>query len=125
MAKTFGPLFSLGASQAIGKSIVYSNWRGVSYVRKYMIPRNPKTDDQKLIRDLIKQSTQAWKTNATISPTTIDVAYKLAYAEAAHGQSFSGFNMYVRDCVAKNWDSTASPQFDGTLVLPTEPGDSI
>lgn len=46
MAKLKGPLFSLGASQQIGKALVYFGWKGLDVVREYVIPANPRTSAQ-------------------------------------------------------------------------------
>ncbi|GAI75819.1 unnamed protein product, partial [marine sediment metagenome] len=46
MAKLKGPLFSLGASGALGEAVVYFPWKGLNVVREYVIPSNPKTDPQ-------------------------------------------------------------------------------
>ena len=46
MAKLKGPLFSLGASQQIGKALVYFPWKGLDVVREYVIPTNPRTTGQ-------------------------------------------------------------------------------
>lgn len=43
MAKLKGPLFSLGASQQLGKALVFFPWKGLNVVREYVIPANPKT----------------------------------------------------------------------------------
>lgn len=45
-----GPLFSLGASGTIGKTLTYSRWRGIKYVRSRVIPANPRSADQKEVR---------------------------------------------------------------------------
>jgi len=123
MTRVIGPMFSLAASGQIGRSIVYAKWRGISYARSYAIPFNPNSTDQGLIRDLIKAATQAWATEATVGAVTLNSTYKGLYATAAEGQSMSGFNMFVRDSVSKNWDSGGSPKYDGTYAAPTEPGD--
>ena len=47
MAKLKGPLFSLGASQQLGKALVFFTWKGLNVVREYVIPSNPKTTLQK------------------------------------------------------------------------------
>jgi hypothetical protein len=120
MAKTKGGLFALSARGALGNSIVYSTWRGVDYVRQLVKPKYSGTVSQLALRDLIKKASQAWATSATIGVTEIDAAYKLAYNTAATGRSLSGFNMFMRDACNKNGNEA----FDGTLVLPTEPGDS-
>lgn len=46
MAKLRGPLFSLGASQQIGKALVFFPWKGLDVVREYVIPSNPKSAAQ-------------------------------------------------------------------------------
>ena len=46
MAKLTAPLFSLKASGAIAKTLVYFDWKGLEVVRQYVIPANPKTDPQ-------------------------------------------------------------------------------
>ncbi|NPA93525.1 MAG: hypothetical protein GXO56_07585 [Chloroflexi bacterium] len=47
MAKTIAPLFSLEASGQLAKTLVYDR-RG--YVRNYVVPTNPKTENQANIR---------------------------------------------------------------------------
>lgn len=46
MAKLKAPLLSMGASGAIGKTMVFFNWKGIDAVREYVIPSNPKTTAQ-------------------------------------------------------------------------------
>lgn len=119
MAKVSGPLFSLDARGQVGKAIVFSFWKGVNYVRQHVVPANPQSTDQTAVRDLIHDASIAWKLGSTVGATTIDAAYKLAYNTAASGQAYSGFNLFIRDCVALN----GAEAYDGSLELPTEPGD--
>lgn len=46
MAKVTGPLFSMSAAGQVGKAIVFAAWKGVAYVRQYVIPGNPEDPDQ-------------------------------------------------------------------------------
>lgn len=46
MSKLKGPCFSLGASGAVAKTLVYFPWKGLNVVREYVIPANPKTTGQ-------------------------------------------------------------------------------
>ncbi|GAI67502.1 unnamed protein product [marine sediment metagenome] len=46
MAKLTGPLFSLGAAGAVGKTLVYFGWKGLNVVRQYVVPANPQTKPQ-------------------------------------------------------------------------------
>ncbi|GAI98349.1 unnamed protein product [marine sediment metagenome] len=59
MAKLKAPLLSLGASGAIGKSIVFFPWKGVDAVREYVIPTNPRSDPQKLQRNYLREAVAA------------------------------------------------------------------
>lgn len=119
MAKVSGPLFSLDARGQIGKAVVYSFWKGVNYVRQHVVPNNPQSTDQTKIRDLITDASIAWKDGATVGAVTLNSAYKLAYTTAAAGQAYSGFNLYIKDSVAKNSGSA----YDGSFAAPTAPGD--
>lgn len=46
MAKVISPLFSFGASGALGKSIVFFPWKGIDCVRQWVTPANPNSDAQ-------------------------------------------------------------------------------
>lgn len=46
MAKVTGPLQSFSASGKIANSIVFAAWKGVNYVRQYVVPANPQSSDQ-------------------------------------------------------------------------------
>lgn len=117
MAKVTGPLLSLDASGSVASTITFSRWKGVNYVRQRVIPTYSNTAKQADIRELITEASQAWMSES--SP--IDSAYKAAYNAAAQGQAYSGFNLYMRDCVGKNWVNSA---YDGSLAIPSEPGDN-
>ena len=119
MAKVTGPLMSLDASGTVANTMTFSRWKGINYVRQRVIPTYRRTTEQAAIRDIIKDASEAWKTGATVGVTTINAAYKLAYATAAMGFAYSGFNLFIKDCVALN----GGVSYDGSLELPTEPGD--
>jgi len=51
MAKPTAPLLSFGASGQIAKTMVYSRWKGRSYVRRHVIPNNPQSSEQTLTRN--------------------------------------------------------------------------
>ena len=54
MAKLKAPLLSLGASGAIGKTIVYANWKGLDIAREWVRPTNPNTTPQQTQRGYLK-----------------------------------------------------------------------
>ena len=81
MATTKAPLFGLDASGALGGSIVFSKWKGRTYVRKLSIPANPKSGLQVGMRASMRFITQdftnltaaqkaAWDTRAAITNIT-------------------------------------------------------
>lgn len=43
MAGVKGPAFSLAAGGSVGKTLVYATWKGRPYVRRHVIPANPKS----------------------------------------------------------------------------------
>jgi hypothetical protein len=61
MAKPTGPLLSFGASGTIAKTQVYSSWRGVSYVRRWVAPAQPRTSAQLSTRDVFSWLQAVWK----------------------------------------------------------------
>ena len=67
MAKTTAPLLSFGASGAIAQAMVFSTWRGISYVRRYVVPENPKTVAQTLTRDIFRTLSDMWKIMGSIA----------------------------------------------------------
>lgn len=50
MAKVTGPLYSISATGTIGKAMVHFVWKGISVVREWLKPSNPKLPDQGDVR---------------------------------------------------------------------------
>jgi len=46
MAKVTGPLMSMSASGKLANAIVFAGWKGIAYVRQYVIPANPQSSGQ-------------------------------------------------------------------------------
>lgn len=118
MARVVGPLMSLDASGSIAGAMTFSRWKGRNYVRQRVIPTYSNTALQAKIRQLIKDASLAWKSNATVGGVVINAAYKLAYETAASSQAISGFNLFIRECVQKNGGSA----YDMSLAIPTTVG---
>ena len=53
MSKLKAPLLSLGASGAIGKSIVFFGWKGLDVAREYVVPANPRSAGQQTQRGYV------------------------------------------------------------------------
>ncbi len=91
MAKVTAPLLSFGASGAIAKTQVYATWKGRPYVRRHVIPSNPKTVAQTLTRDVFSNASSIWKLMSAdgISP----------WDRFADGQVLTGRNAFMASFV--------------------------
>lgn len=114
MAKATGPLMSIDARGTVGKAVTFSNWKGKSVVKRHFVPHNPNSTGQGNMRALITAASEAWKNESTVGGIAVDSAYKASYIAAAQGTPVSGFNMFIRDCVALNFGAS----FDGSLTVP-------
>lgn len=61
MAKTVAPLLSFEAGGQIAKTQVYATWKGRPYVRRYVVPANPRTAAQTATRSAFKWLNGVWK----------------------------------------------------------------
>lgn len=92
MAKTTAPLLSFGASGAIADAMVFSTWRGIPYVRRFVIPQNPRTTGQVLTRDIFSMLSTMWKLSGSlaIAPwTTFVVSKPLTDRNAMMGKNIA------------------------------------
>src|SRR5215213_8906421 len=83
-----GALFSLEASGQLGKAIVYSSWKGRSYVRAYTVPENPRSMAQIFQRAALANLSKWWGALIT--------ANKTAYEDLAAAGNYSTFNAYAK-----------------------------
>ncbi len=60
MSKTIAPLLSFGAAGQLARTAVYSSWKGIPYVRRYVVPANPRTTRQVVVRNLFKRLQTMW-----------------------------------------------------------------
>ena len=87
MALPTAPLLSFGASGTIAKTIVYSKWKGRAYVRRHVIPANPKTGAQTLTRNAFSFGSSVWKSSPTLLRSPWD--------RFATGQVLTGRNAFI------------------------------
>jgi hypothetical protein len=88
MATVKGPLFSIDASGSLGKAIVYSSWKGISYVRSHATPSNPKSAAQVAVRALLTWLSQVW---AGLAGADQD-----SFADYLASAALSDFNRYLK-----------------------------
>ena len=123
MAKVTAPFLSLDASGTVAQTLTASKWKGINYMRQRVIPKNPNSFKQLAIRAVITDASLAWKNGDTVGTVVINATYKAAFDAAAMGQAYSGFDLYMKNSVAINYDTTTSPYYDGTFVAPVDPTD--
>lgn len=93
MATTKAPLFGLDASGTLAKSIVFSKWRGRTYVRRHAIPANPRSNLQLGMRSVFRYITQAFG--------TLTQAQKDAWNALAAPDNITQLNAQVRDAQSR------------------------
>jgi hypothetical protein len=88
MAKTKGPLLSLGARGSIAKSQVYARWKGVDYARVHVDPANPRTVEQTSTRDVFSSLNTQWKYSPALA--------QAPFASAAQGKPVTDRNLFIQ-----------------------------
>ena len=94
MAKSEGPLLSLGASGTLAKTLVYSKWKGRPYVRRHVIPANPQSVAQSLTRNAFASANDIWKNMGSLGVAP--------WNRFAQGQVLAGRNKMMGDYVGDN-----------------------
>lgn len=121
MAVVTGPLLSFGASGQIASTQVYSRWKGRPYVRRLVVPSNPRSTAQTETRTAFSFLSNTWQ----LAPTDV----RAPWAAFAKGQVMTDRNAWVKFNLAAirgNLDLTGfrlSPGAAGGLtVVPTLTG---
>jgi hypothetical protein len=91
---------SQSASGQFGGAMVFSDWKGRAYVRKLVMPSNPKTAAQTGVRAMMAFLAAAWKTITGASQGTFDAA--------AAAATISPFNAFVKANL-KRWQNNLGP----------------
>ncbi len=94
MAKPTAPLLSFGASGTLAKTMVYSRWKGRPYVRRHVIPANPKSTAQTSTRDAFSSANSIWKIAGPLLIAPWD--------RFATGQVLTGRNKFMGNYVLEN-----------------------
>lgn len=92
MAKTSGPLLSLGARGTIAGTMTFASWRGVGYARQRVIPANPNSTGQQSTRNAFSYASALWKTAPALFLAPWDLF--------AQGQPLTGRNAYISSFVS-------------------------
>jgi len=100
MAKLKAPLLSLGAAGAVGKALVFFNWKGLDVAREYVVPSNPKTAPQTTQRGILTAAVA--KIHELQARATTPLAADDITAYAAWGSIFPTPRTWFNQAV-KNW----------------------
>lgn len=93
MAKVKGPLMSMRASGQLGKTLVFSRWKGEPTVRQHVVPANPNTGGQQAVRNNFKAGVLEWH---TAGYNAIDRTAWNTFA-GTYSDPRSGFNQMVAE----------------------------
>lgn len=91
MAKVTGPLMSMTASGKLAGAIVFTVWKGIAVVRKYVRPKNPNTVAQVALRGIFSSLVTRFM--------TLTGADKAAWNASAAGKAYSGYNLFMSRAV--------------------------
>ena len=94
MAKLKGPLFSLGASGQLAKTLVFFPWKGLNVAREYVVPANPQTALQTTQRGYMTAAVQLVHDAEARAVTALTSADQVAYSAlaSAKGLIMTWFN---------------------------------
>jgi len=116
MARVIGPLLSMDASGAVGGSVVFSKWKGRNYVRRFVVPHNPRSALQVAQRAMLKFLAEAW--------SGFTIGNKATWDSLAAATNISPFNAYVSNNLNRHAQLNApSVEYPETLagVAPSAP----
>ena len=94
MARITGPLMSMDASGAVGGAIVFSKWKGRNYVRRFVVPHNPRSPLQVAQRAVLKFLAEEW--------ALISIPNQATWASLAAATNISPFNAFVSNGLNRN-----------------------
>ncbi|MBA7573111.1 hypothetical protein ES708_14906 [subsurface metagenome] len=120
MAKLKGPLFSLGASQQLGKALVFFPWKGLNVVREYVIPSNPRTAGQTTQRGYLTTMVDlvhAWQAATTHPLTALDIR-ALALLASVVQTATTWFNQAVKDGINQLVAGKREALFTSAVITP-------
>ena len=83
MAKLTAPLFSFTASGKLADALVFMTWKGLNTVRKYVVPSNPKSDDQIKQRAYMKAIVPGIHTAQALADNPLNTTDYAAYSALA------------------------------------------
>lgn len=100
MVKLTGPGLGAAASGTLADELIFSNWKGKAYLKKYAKPKQPRTADQVAMRAILSFLSKAWAAISSADQATWD--------QLAEPSRISPFNAYQRENL-KRWRTFLPP----------------
>lgn len=120
MAKLKGPLFSLGATQQLGKALVFFPWKGLNVVREYVVPANPRTGLQLTQRGYVTAAVadiHAAQGHATLPMSVTDTTAYALWASVVKAAT-TWFNQAVKNFLDQNVAGLTGTTYRAGTVTP-------
>lgn len=120
MAKLKAPLLSLGATQQLGKTMVFFPWKGLNVVREYVIPSNPQSAGQTTQRGYVTAAVTMVHTAQALAANMLIAIDVMAYTMLANIQSTprTWFNEFVKQFVNQRVGALKGAIFRDAVVTP-------
>jgi len=120
VAKLKAPLLSLGASGALGKTLVYFPWKGIDAVREYVVPANPKTAPQVTQRGYLTAAVAAIHAAQALAVAPLNAVDISAYAKL--GSTFptprTWFNTICKEWIDQYVATLEGAVYRGGAITP-------
>lgn len=84
----------MDASGSLGRSIVFSKWKGRNYVRRHVVPNNPQAALQVATRAVFKFLSEYW--------VALEAGQQASWAALAAASNISPFNAYIANGMNRN-----------------------
>jgi len=99
MARRRPPRLTEELLARLAEGFILSSRKGRPYLKRYAAPKNPRTPGQRAARGAFARAVHAWQ--------AADPAVKARWNEQSKTQAGSGYNLFIRDFMARDGSVTA------------------
>jgi hypothetical protein len=99
MARRRPPRLSEELLARLAEGYILSSRKGRPYLKRYAAPKNPRTPGQRAARGAFARAVHAWQ--------AADPTVKARWNEQSKTQAGSGYNLFIRDFMARDGSVTA------------------
>jgi len=94
MARKRPPKLSEELLARLAEGYIVSSRKGKPYLKRYAAPANPRTAGQRAARGAFARAVHAWQ--------AADSVVRARYNESARTQAATGYNLFIRDFLARD-----------------------